>query len=171
MASQIRMNYHEDCEASINKQINMELYASYVYMSMGYYFDRDDVALPGMSKFFKEESHEERGHAEKLMKYQNQRGGRIVLQGIAAPSLQEWGSAHDALQAALDLERQVNQSLLDLHATASRNNDPHLTKLLEDEFLEEQIEAMKKLGDLITRLKRAGTSGLGEFIFDKEMHS
>lgn len=34
MASQIRQNYHEDCEASINKQINMELYASYVYMSM-----------------------------------------------------------------------------------------------------------------------------------------
>lgn len=34
MASQVRQNYHEDCEASINKQINMELYASYVYLSM-----------------------------------------------------------------------------------------------------------------------------------------
>lgn len=41
--------------------------------------------------------------------YQNERGGRIVLQAIAAPSLQEWGNAHDALQAALDLEKQVNQ--------------------------------------------------------------
>lgn len=29
-----RQNFHEDCEANINKQINMELYASYVYMSM-----------------------------------------------------------------------------------------------------------------------------------------
>lgn len=29
-----RQNYHEECEASINKQINMELYASYVYMSI-----------------------------------------------------------------------------------------------------------------------------------------
>merc|ERR1712002_719906 len=45
MASQIRQNYHEDSEAAINKQINMELYASYVYMSMGHYFERDDVAL------------------------------------------------------------------------------------------------------------------------------
>ena len=34
MASVIRQNYHENCEASINKQINMELYASYVYQSM-----------------------------------------------------------------------------------------------------------------------------------------
>lgn len=30
----IRQNYHEESEAAINKQINMELYASYVYMSM-----------------------------------------------------------------------------------------------------------------------------------------
>lgn len=29
-----RQNYHEECEAGINKQINLELYASYVYMSM-----------------------------------------------------------------------------------------------------------------------------------------
>lgn len=32
--SQCRQNYHEECEAGINKQINLELYASYVYMSM-----------------------------------------------------------------------------------------------------------------------------------------
>ena len=34
MTSQIRQNYHEECEALINKQINMEFYASYVYLSM-----------------------------------------------------------------------------------------------------------------------------------------
>mgnify|MGYP002153740479 CR=1 FL=1 len=46
------------------------------------YFDRDDIALKGFSKFFKASSDEEREHAEKLMKYQNTRGGRIVLQPI-----------------------------------------------------------------------------------------
>jgi ferritin heavy chain len=30
----IRQNYHAEAEALINKQINMELYASYVYLSM-----------------------------------------------------------------------------------------------------------------------------------------
>jgi len=169
MASQVRQNYHEECEASINKQINMELYASYVYLSMGYYFERDDVALPGMAKFFKDSSNEERDHAQKFMKYQNMRGGRIVCQQIAAPSLQEWGCALDALKAALDLERQVNQSLLELHTTASAKNDPHLTKLLEDEYLEEQVESIKQIGDMITRLTRAGPSGLGEYMFDKEL--
>ena len=47
-----------------------------------YYFDRDDVALPGFHKYFKKSSDEEREHAEKLMTYQNKRGGRIVLQAI-----------------------------------------------------------------------------------------
>ena len=32
--SVIRQNYSEACEALVNKQINMELYASYVYQSM-----------------------------------------------------------------------------------------------------------------------------------------
>ena len=32
--SKIRQNFHSNSEAFINKQINMELYASYVYLSM-----------------------------------------------------------------------------------------------------------------------------------------
>lgn len=32
--SQVRQNYHQDCEAAVNRQINLELYASYVYLSM-----------------------------------------------------------------------------------------------------------------------------------------
>ena len=153
MTSAVRQNYHQDCEAAVNRQINMELYASYVYLSMvrpggttclwwdlggvylsvvrprgtdpwtpvspipmtscvpflynlvkrrqaysltvllfhliyvcfflqSYYFDRDDVALRNFAKFFRNQSHEEREHAEKLMKLQNERGGRIFLQDV-----------------------------------------------------------------------------------------
>lgn len=32
--SQVRQNFHEDCEEALNRQINMELYASYYYMSL-----------------------------------------------------------------------------------------------------------------------------------------
>uniref|UniRef100_A0A8D8WK93 Ferritin n=1 Tax=Cacopsylla melanoneura TaxID=428564 RepID=A0A8D8WK93_9HEMI len=37
----------------------MELYASYVYLSMSAHFDRDVVALHGISKYFKYASEEE----------------------------------------------------------------------------------------------------------------
>ena len=76
--SQVRQNFHEETEAAINAQINMELTASYAYQSMGFYYDRDDVALPGFSKHFKKQSEEEREHAEKLMSYMNKRG-RIFI--------------------------------------------------------------------------------------------
>jgi len=47
-----------------------------------WYFDRDDVSLKGFHKFFKKCSDEEREHAEKMMKYQNLRGGHLVFQPI-----------------------------------------------------------------------------------------
>lgn len=53
-----------------------------IFSYQAYYFDRDDQALHNFAKFFRHQSHEEREHAEKLMKMQNQRGGRIFLQDI-----------------------------------------------------------------------------------------
>ncbi|CAL1266608.1 unnamed protein product [Larinioides sclopetarius] len=169
--SQIRQNYHEESEAGVNKQINMELYASYVYAAMAFHFDRDDVALPNISKFFKDNSDEEKEHANKLMKFQNQRGGTIVLKDIKAPPKGKWGSPLEAFQDALELEKTVNQALLDLHKIASNHDDAQqMCDFLESEYLTEQVEAIKMLGDHVTNLKRVG-SGLGEYIFDREFKS
>ncbi|MCI3325481.1 ferritin [Escherichia coli] len=165
--SQCRQNYHTESEAGINRQINMELYASYCYQSMAYYFDRDDVALHGFAKFFRKQSEEEREHAEKLMKFQNKRGGRIVLQDIKKPDRDEWGTGLDAMQVALTLEKSVNQALLDLHEVAANHKDAQMTDFLEGEFLQEQVNSIKEIGDHVTNLKRVG-SGLGEYMFDKE---
>jgi ferritin heavy chain len=73
-----------------------------------YYFDRDDVAFPGLHKYFKKASDEEREHAEKFMKYQNTRGGRVILQPISKPTNDEWNSPLEAITAALELEKTVN---------------------------------------------------------------
>merc|ERR1712062_481601 len=168
--SKIRQNYHEDCEALINKQINMEFYASYVYLSMSSYFNRDDQALHGFAEHFKTESGEERAHGMKLMEYQTKRGGRVVFQDVAKPTTMEWGTPLEAMEAALELEKTVNQSLLDLHKVAGDKGDGHLCDFLESEYLTEQVEGIKAVGDLITKMKRAG-DGLGLYLIDKEMGS
>lgn len=162
-----RQNYHEEAEAGVNRQINLELYACYCYQSMAYYFDRDDVALKGFSKYFKKASDEEREHAEKFMKFQNERGGRIALQDIKKPDRDEWGTGLDAMKAALQLEKNVNQALLDLHATADKHNDYQFADWIESHFLTEQTEAIKEISDHIANLNRVGP-GLGEYMFDKE---
>jgi len=167
--SKIRTNFHANSEALINKQINMELHASYVYMSMAAYFDRDDVALHGFAKRFRENSEEEREHAMKFIKYQNMRGGRVVFQDVQKAKTDEWTSAINAVEASLDLEKQVHEALLALHKVASTHEDAQLTDFLEGEYLKEQVEAQKEIGDLITKMKRAGDSPLLLHIIDKEL--
>ncbi|XP_060112583.1 ferritin heavy chain B-like [Heteronotia binoei] len=169
MDSHIRQNYQSDCEAAVNRMVNMELYASYVYLSMSSYFDRDDVALRHVAEFFRSQSHEEREHADKLLGFQSQRGGRVLLQDIKKPERDAWGTTLDAMEAALQLEKNVNQALLELHRLASNKGDPHLCDFLETHYLDEQVKAIKVLGDYITNLRRLGDSqgGLGEYLFDK----
>ncbi|KAG8089306.1 hypothetical protein GUJ93_ZPchr0011g27445 [Zizania palustris] len=165
-----RQRFLDDCEAAINEQINVEYNVSYAYHSLFAYFDRDNVALKGFAKFFKESSDEEREHADKLIKYQNKRGGRVRLQSIVTPLTEfdhpEKGDALYAMELALALEKLVNEKLHNLHSVASRSNDPQLTDFIESEFLEEQVEAIKKISEYVAQLRRVG-EGHGVWHFDQ----
>uniref|UniRef100_A0A2K5JUV7 Ferritin n=1 Tax=Colobus angolensis palliatus TaxID=336983 RepID=A0A2K5JUV7_COLAP len=127
---QVRHNYHQDSEATINRQISLELYASYIYLSMSYYFDRHNVALKNFAKYFLHQSHEEREYAEKLMKLQNQQGEQAECDGVCIT----FG------------KKNVNQSLLELHKLATDKNDPHLCDFIETHYLNEQVKAIKESG-------------------------
>nr|XP_020140671.1 putative ferritin heavy polypeptide-like 19 [Microcebus murinus] len=111
--SQVRLNYHPACEAAVNSHINLELHASYVYLSMAFYFDRDDVALKHFSRYFLRRSHQERERAEKLMRLQNQRGGRVCLYDVKKADSDDWEGGLQAIACAVHLEKSVNQSLLE----------------------------------------------------------
>ncbi|XP_076445494.1 soma ferritin-like [Babylonia areolata] len=161
-----RQNFHPDCEAAINAQINMELCVSYCYQSMAFYFARDDIALQKLADFFHKMSTEEQEHARKLMSYQNKRGGRIVLQDIKKPDRDEWGSALDAMQAALVMEKNANQALLDMKKVADDHGDAQMGHFIQDEFLQAQIRSIKDFSEHISSLTRLGP-GMGEYHFAK----
>ncbi|XWS56772.1 hypothetical protein CRYUN_Cryun09bG0114200 [Craigia yunnanensis] len=165
-----RQRFADECEAAINEQINVEYNVSYAYHAMFAYFDRDNVALKGLAKFFKESSLEEREHAEKLMEYQNKRGGKVKLQSILMPLSEfdhsEKGDALYAMELALSLEKLTNEKLLNLHSVAERNHDLQLTDFVESEFLAEQVEAIKKISEYVAQLRRVG-KGHGVWHFDQ----
>ncbi|CAL0329580.1 unnamed protein product [Lupinus luteus] len=167
-----RQNYADETEAAINEQINVEYNVSYVYHSLFAYFDRDNIAFKGLAKFFKESSEEEREHAEKFIKYQNIRGGRVILHPITSPPSEfahaEKGDALYAMELALSLEKLVNEKLLNLHSVADRNNDPQLADFIESEFLKEQVEAIKKISEYVTQLRLVG-KGHGAWHFDQRL--
>ena len=72
------------------------------------------------------------------------------------------------MQDALELEKTLNESLLTMVATAGEDGDPHLSDFLEENYLGEQVRAIKELADLATKMKRAG-DGVGLHIIDKEL--
>uniref|UniRef100_UPI00398E481E ferritin, lower subunit-like n=1 Tax=Pristiophorus japonicus TaxID=55135 RepID=UPI00398E481E len=170
MQSPVRQNFHPDSEAGINRLISLKYYTSYVYLAMSFYFERDDVALENFAKFFHELSETEREHADKLIDYQKERGGRLQLQNIEKAARQEWRDGLEAIQYALELQKTINKSLLDLHLLASTKEDPQVCDFLQSSFLNSSVEIIKKLGDYITSLRRLNTgqtSGMGEYLFNK----
>ncbi|KAK1339049.1 hypothetical protein QTO34_019722 [Cnephaeus nilssonii] len=112
-------NYSTQVEAVANHLANLHLRASYTYLSLGYYFHRDDVG-----HFFR-----------KLVEKKH-----------------EWSKTQDAMEAALALERNLNQALWELQALCSTIADPHLCDFLENHFLDEEVKLIKKMGNHLTNI-------------------
>jgi len=168
MAQQIRQNYHEECEALVNKHINMELYAGYVYIAIANYFNRVDQALPGFACFFKKSSIAVLKHGDTLMEYQTKRGGKVVLQDITKPTRMEWGTPMEAMTAVLEMEKTVIRTLQDLQTVATEKKDFHLVDFIQKELLVKKVNIIKVIGDCITKIKRVG-DGIGLHIMDREL--
>lgn len=164
----IRQNFSSELEKAFNEQINAELFASYTYLSMAAYAGRDMVSLPGLKKFCIESSADERNHAEKLIDHVNTRGGKVTFSSIAAPE-HEWKSGLNIMESIVNMECDVNERLLKLHQVAERSHDPEAVDFIEGEFLRDQVKDMKLVSDMLTQLKRAGSDGLGLFLWDKEL--
>ncbi|GLC35530.1 hypothetical protein PLESTB_000197600 [Pleodorina starrii] len=155
-----RSSYAGNLEAAFNEQINIELTISYVYTAMQAYFNRDDVGLPGFAAFFRHNSLEERTHAELLMNYQSQRGGRVKLLPISPPETEYWhpekGDALHATELALSLEKLNFSKLRELHNVAAAVGDADATHFLEDYLLHQQSKDVKEASVLVSRVHRAG---------------
>ncbi|KAK7800041.1 hypothetical protein U0070_000922 [Myodes glareolus] len=163
MTSQVRQNYSTEVEAAVNRLGNLHLRASYTYLSLGYYFDLDDMALEGVGHF------NELVRGRRLLKLQNNRGDHASFQDVQKLSQDEWGKTQEAMEAALALEKNLNQALLDLPSLGSARPDPHLCDFLENYFLGEEVKVIKKMGNHLTNLRKlAGPqASLDESLFER----
>merc|ERR1719222_191797 len=102
-----------------------------------------------------------------LIEYLAEEGEKVVIEDIKKPNI-EMSSVKEAVETALQMEKEVNQSLLDLNVLAGSKNDGSLSDFLEEYFLREQVDAIKELGDLLTKIKMAG-DGLGVLYVNNEL--
>jgi len=151
-------------EKALNDQIKWEYYSAYLYLSLSAYFQ--NKGLPGFANWMDVQFQEEQMHARKMFDYVNEKGARVVLQGIDAPQ-NEWKSPLDAFQFALNHEYQVTKRINDLVTLAQKEND-HASAIFLHWFVTEQVEEEANFGDTVNKLKLVGDGG-GLFMLDREL--
>ncbi|XP_040589649.1 ferritin heavy polypeptide-like 17 [Mesocricetus auratus] len=167
--SRVHQSYDLDCEDAINTHIQLEMYASYVYLSMAFHFDRDDMAQGNLKRFSLSKSHHHQACAEMFMALQNKCGGRIVLHNIARPDRDSWQGGIQAMECAFHMEMTTNQSLLNLHALAKGKGNAYLCDFLKQHCLDQQVQVLKEVSLYLTNLRQMGApeNRLAEYLFNK----
>lgn len=152
-------------EDAFNKQINAEMFSSYLYLSMSAYFESQN--LKGMANWMRIQSGEENLHAMKFYDYVNNRGGRVLLGQIAEPKT-DWKSASEAFQDAYAHERKISGMINDLMNLTIAEKD-HASHDFLEWFVTEQVEEEAAADLIVQQLKMVGDSGVGLYMLDQQL--
>lgn len=152
-------------QEAMNKQINAELWSSYLYLSMAAYFD--SVNLPGSATWMKCQAQEEVTHAMKFYHYIVERGGRVKLSAVDnVPT--EWDSPLKVFEDTYEHETKVTAMIHNLVDMANQEKDYASTAFLQW-FITEQVEEEASADEIVQKLKLAGDRGAGLFMIDREL--
>lgn len=150
---------------AINKQINAELYSSYLYLAMAAHFEGESWL--GLASWMKIQSREEYSHAMKFYEYVFERGGSVVLDAIDAPP-SEWKSPLAVFEEVYAHELKVTALINDLLALAKKEGDAATESMLQW-FINEQVEEEANASLIVEQLKRIKDSANGLFMLDHEL--
>ena len=151
--------------SALNKQINAELFSSYLYLSMSAWFE--GKSLSGFAKWMRVQAEEENFHAMKMFDYVHERGGRVDLQTIEKPEA-DWESPLSVVEAVLKHEELVTSLINDLVDVSMDVRDHAGTYFLQW-YVEEQVEEESNVGTLLERMKMIADDSAGMFALDMEL--
>ena len=150
---------------ALNRQINAELFSSYLYLSMVAYLE--DRTLRGMAQWMRVQSGEETMHAMKIYDYIVERGGRVTLDKIEAPKT-EWASPLELFKDAYAHEQKVTAMINDLMDLAIAEKD-HASHDFLEWFVTEQVEEESNASEIVVQLKMIGDERLGLYMIDQKL--
>ena len=152
---------------AINRQINSELSASYSYLAMSTWCERQKFT--GASRWLRLQSQEEYLHAMKLLDFLLARDCNVELTAIEAPRL-SFSSLLDVFETGLDQEQHVSRQIDVLYETAFTEKAFAAVAELQW-FLTEQVEEEKIGREIVTKLKMIGSDPASLLEMDRELGS
>ncbi|HET7616973.1 MAG TPA: ferritin, partial [Vicinamibacterales bacterium] len=137
---------------AINRQINSELTASYSYLAMSAYCERQKFT--GAARWLRLQSQEENMHAMKLFDFLLARDCEVQLRPIELPA-QKFASVADVFRSALAQEQDVSKQIDALYETAFKEKAFAAVAELQW-FLTEQVEEEKAAREIVAKFDLVG---------------
>lgn len=159
------MGLSKSMEDALNRQVNRELYSSYLYLGMSAYFE--SVNLKGFAGWMKIQSLEEKTHAMKIYDYIIARQGKVALGAIEAPKA-KWASAGAVFDEVYSHEQKVTGMIDALVELAAKEKD-HATFEMLQWFVKEQVEEESNAATIVEKIKTLGDVPGHLFWLDHEL--
>ncbi len=149
----------------LNKQINAEMFSSYLYLSMSAFFEKE--GYKGFAAWMRAQAQEEYEHALKFYDYLIDVGGVVELEAIEKPK-NTWESPLAVFEAAKEHELHVTNLINNLVAVSIEEKD-YATNIFLQWFVTEQIEEVATVSEIIDKFKMIGERNESLYFLDKEL--
>jgi ferritin len=149
----------------LNKQLNMELYASSLYLAMSAWADNND--WKGFAKWLLDQSCEERSHGLKILKYIEDLNELAEIEQINKP-MQNWDNLVNLFETILATEIMVTESIKNIINIALEQKD-YATINFFNPFMSEQVKGISEVSHILIMLKKAGNDIAALMILDEQM--
>ena len=154
----------EEIEKVLNQQIANEMRNSFIYRSMANCLEYK--GWKGAVKLYKAHSDEERGHAEKIIQYMQDRDCIPQIPAVEAPQ-KEYVDIKDIILKTDLLEQKTTKEWREIASKVSKED--LLTFEMSQWFLLEQIQEESSSNYWVNRVSMLESTGAPLYHLDKEM--
>lgn len=155
----------EKMQTALNKQIEMEGYASFLYLAMASWCDQ--AGLDGCAQFMHRQSAEEREHMLRIFDYLSEVDVFAKTPGIQQPP-HSFESVQKMFEQVYEHEQKVTQSIHELLQLGYEEND-HTTLNFLQWYVDEQREEEALMRSILDKIKLIGNGPQSLYYIDKEV--
>ena len=152
-------------EAALNAQIEMEAFASFLYLAMASW--SDEQGMEGSTQFFYRQSTEENDHMMRIFRYVLEMDGRAIVPAIKQPPA-TFESIQQVFQQVYAHEQKVTKSINDLVDLSNKEND-HSTHNFLQWYVAEQREEEALMRSILDKVNLIGKGPQSLYFIDKEI--
>lgn len=153
-------------EKLLNAQIKYEAQASMQYLAMASWSDAE--GYNGVSDFFYSQSEEERLHMTKLIKFVNERGGKVIIPELDKPK-PEFKGLNELFETFLESEMFVTEQINHVIYECLQHKDYNVHNFMQW-YVTEQLEEEAMARTLLDKLNIIGSDKSGHYLFDRDIN-